>query len=306
MAEKIFRDTKTQIGILKSRGLIIKNRKRAKDIIRRTNYYNLINGYKDPFLQVGSSTEKYLPGTTVEEIYALYEFDRKLRILTLEYILEIEKHVKSIVSYCFSKEHGHRDYLRIDNFDTYGNKKYAQAYNLISRLYKNIADNIEKEPSVEHYVSGKNYIPLWVIVNTMSMGEVSRFYSSMLPKERSEVARRIKYGVKEKELESYLLFLSSIRNRCAHDERLFSYLSYASISNNNYLTYFKIKRVKNNYFALMIVFKILLPKERFDSFLERLDALQKQLAAQLKIISAKKIRNMMGMPNNWKKLKGLN
>lgn len=50
MPEKVFRDTRTQIGILRSRGVVIKNSKRAKDIIRRTNYYNLINGYKDPFL----------------------------------------------------------------------------------------------------------------------------------------------------------------------------------------------------------------------------------------------------------------
>lgn len=305
MSEKIFRDTKIQMGILKSRGLVVKNRKKAKDIIRRTNYYNLINGYKEPFLQTGTVSEKYLPGTTIEEIYALYEFDRKLRILTLEYILEIEKHVKSIVSYCFSKEHGHKEYLKISNFDTYGSDKCTKVYNLISRLYKNISENITKEPSIAHYVNGKNYIPLWVIVNTMSIGDISKFYSSMLQKERSEVARRIKYGVKEKELQSYLFFLSTIRNRCAHDERLFSYLSFVGIPQNNYLTYFKIFNAKSNYFVLMTVFKILLPKSRFRLYQEQLEGLQRQLDVHLKVISSKKIRYMMGMPSNWKKLKVL-
>lgn len=42
MSEKVFRDTRTQIGILKSRGLTIKNNKVAKRIIRKVNYYNLI------------------------------------------------------------------------------------------------------------------------------------------------------------------------------------------------------------------------------------------------------------------------
>ena len=69
MPEKVFRDTRIQIGILRSRGVVIKNPKRAKDIIRRTNYYNLINGYKDPFLQAKTPHEKYLPGTTIDEIY---------------------------------------------------------------------------------------------------------------------------------------------------------------------------------------------------------------------------------------------
>lgn len=305
MPEKVFRDTRIQIGILRSRGVVVKNPKRAKDIIRRTNYYNLINGYKDPFLQAKTPHEKYLPGTTIEEIYALYEFDRKLRILTLEYILEIEKHIKSVVSYCFSREHGHRDYLKVENFDTYGGKKYAQSYNLIARLYKNVADNIEKEPSVEHYVNGKNYIPLWVIVNTISMGDISKFYSNMIQKERADVARRIKYGVKHNDLESYLFFLSTIRNRCAHDERLFSYLSYVGIPQNTYLSYFKIHKPKSNYFALMTVFKLLLPRNRYCNYHDQLDILLKELNSQLKVIPSKVIRNMMGMPKNWTRLKGL-
>lgn len=193
----------------------------------------------------------------------------------------------------------------MDNFDTYGDKKYEQAYNLISRLYKNVADNIKKEPSVEHYVNGKNYIPLWVIVNTISMGDISKFYSSMLPKERSDVARRVKYGVMQEDLKSYLFFLSAIRNRCAHDERLFSYLSYVGIPNNTYLKYFRIRKVKSNYFALITIFKILLPRNRYSNYHDQLDILLKELNSQLKVIPPKVIRNMMGMPEKWRRLKGL-
>lgn len=67
MSEKVFRDTRTQIGILKSRGLTIKNKSFAKQVIRRVNYYNLINGYKDPFLESDSTYEKYILGSTIEE-----------------------------------------------------------------------------------------------------------------------------------------------------------------------------------------------------------------------------------------------
>lgn len=141
MDEKFFRDTRTQIGLLKSRGVIIKNNSYAKQIIRNSNYYNLINGYKEPFLQCKEPFEKYIPGTTLEEIFALYEFDRKLRIITLEYILQIEKQVKSLIAYCFSKTHGHKNYLKLENFDTYGCKKYEQVCSLLSSLYKKISAN---------------------------------------------------------------------------------------------------------------------------------------------------------------------
>lgn len=305
MPEKVFRDTKIQIAILRSRGVVIKDPKRAKDIIGRTNYYNLINGYKDPFLQTKTPNEKYLPGTTIEEIYALYEFDRKLRILTLEYILEIEKHIKSVVSHCFSKEYGHKNYLDSVNFDTSSTKRKKDVSAMIQSLNEKIALNQNKEPSVSHYVNGKQYIPLWVLVNAISMGDISKFYANMMQKDRAEVAKRIKYGVRENELESYLFFLSTMRNRCAHDERLFSYLSYVGIPKNTYLNYFQIKKVKSNYFALMTIFKILLPRNRYSNYHDQLDALLKELNSRLKVIPSKVIRNMMGIPVSWRRLKGL-
>lgn len=305
MNEKVFRDTRTQIGILKSRGVIIKNKRIAKQLIRNTNYYNLINGYKEPFLQPNISYEKYFSGTTFEEIYALYEFDRKLRIITLEYILEIEKQVKSLIAYCFSKVHGHKNYLKLENFDTLGQKKYGQVCNLLSSLYKKISLNIDKDLSVSHYVSGKNYIPLWVLVNTLSMGDISKFYSNMVQRERNDVARRLKWGIREHQLASCLFFLSTIRNRCAHDERLYSYLSYVDLCNNKYFHYFHKSSNTNNYFAVMVAFKMLLSTQRYQTYHRQIESLFNELSNQLSTIPIKKIRGKMGIPNNWRRLKTL-
>lgn len=305
MNEKIFRDTRTQIGILKSRGLIIKNKSAAKALIRSTNYYNLINGYKEPFLQSRLPCEKYLPGTTLEEIYSLYEFDRKLRIITLEYILEIEKQVKSLISYTFSKMHGHKNYLKLENFDIHGIKKYGQTCDLLSNLYKKISLNINKDLSVSHYVNGKNYIPLWVLVNTLSMGDISKFYSNMIQQERDEVARRLKWGIREHQLSSCLFFLSTIRNRCAHDERLYSYLSYIHLCNNNYFNYFHKTTDTNNYFSVIVSFKMLLSNTRYQAYHEQINHLFNELEHQLITISIRKIRGIMGFPNNWNRIKTL-
>lgn len=305
MSEKIFRDTRTQIGILKSRGVIIINKRTAKQLIRNTNYYNLINGYKEPFLQLNTVHEKYLPGTKLEEIYALYEFDRQLRIVTLEYILEIEKQVKSLISYCFSEVHGHKNYLKLENFDTQGIRKYGQVCSLLSSLYKKISLNIDKDLSVSHYAKGKNYLLLWVLVNTLSMGDISKFYSNMIQQERDHVARRLKWGIRENQLASCLFFLSTIRNRCAHDERLYSYLSYVDLCNNNYFYYFHKTSDTNNYFAVMIAFKMLLPAKRYQTYHNQIENLFNELDKQLSTISVRKIRGIMGIPNNWRRLKTL-
>ena len=303
--EKIFRDTRTQIGILKSRGVTIKNKRFAKQLIKNINYYNLINGYKEPFLQAGTAYELYKPGTTLNEIYALYEFDRRLRIVTLEYILEIEKQIKSLIAYCFSEKHGHRNYLKLENFDTQGAKKYGQVCTLLSSLYKKIASNIDKDLSILHYASSKNHIPLWVLVNSISMGDISKFYSNMLQQERDDVSRRMKWGVRSHQLASALFFLSTIRNRCAHDERLYSYLSYANLCRNKYLSYFHITTNTNNYFSVMVAFKMLLSDKRYVSYHNQFEKLIDELSSKLTTISVSKIRNIMGLPNNWKHLKAL-
>lgn len=285
--------------------LFRKNKRIAKQLIRNTNYYNLINGYKEPFLQPNISYEKYFSGTTFEEIYALYEFDRKLRIITLEYILEIEKQVKSLIAYCFSKVHGHKNYLKLENFDILGQKKYGQVCNLLSSLYKKISLNIDKDLSVSHYVSGKNYIPLWVLVNTLSMGDISKFYSNMVQRERNDVARRLKWGIREHQLASCLFFLSTIRNRCAHDERLYSYLSYVDLCNNKYFHYFHKSSNTNSYFAVMVAFKMLLSTQRYQTYHRQIESLFNELSNQLSTIPIKKIRGKMGLPNNWRRLKTL-
>lgn len=308
MQEKQFSSLRTQIGILKGRGIIIKSKKNAKRILLRTNYYNLINGYKTLFLDFSSSTEHFLEGTRLEELFALSEFDRKLRILTLEYIFTIEKNVKTVISYCFSNVHGHKDYLSYNNFNSSSIDKFQKTSTLLKSLYGKISSNIGKEDSISHYIKTKNYLPLWVLVNAMSLGDISKFYSCMIQKEQNEVAKRIKYGVRSYELENYLLFLNSIRNRCAHDELLYNYKSYVSIKKNNFCSYFGLKKNDdcNNYFAVMIVFKSLLPKSAYNDFQEKFYDLYMELSKEIRTISMTKIRKTLGLPNNWTRLKTLN
>ena len=48
-------------------------------------YYYLINGYKDLFLDRTQKTESYINNTRIEELYALYKFDKNLKINFLKY-----------------------------------------------------------------------------------------------------------------------------------------------------------------------------------------------------------------------------
>ena len=105
---KPFKTYDEQIEILSSRGLYIENLKDAKVILSQVNYYNLINGYKTPFLDNASSNkveDVYKPGSSFEEIYALHEMDRELKKVVFYYLLRFEKLLKTSCAYHFSDLH---------------------------------------------------------------------------------------------------------------------------------------------------------------------------------------------------------
>ncbi|MGL4655706.1 MAG: Abi family protein, partial [Sarcina sp.] len=67
--QKEFKSYQEQIEILKSRGLNIKDEITAKEYLKRENYYNIINGYKDLFIKPEISPEIFKENVYFEEIY---------------------------------------------------------------------------------------------------------------------------------------------------------------------------------------------------------------------------------------------
>lgn len=55
----------------------------------------------------------------------------------------------------------------------------------------------------------------------------------------------------------------------------------------------------------MIAFKMLLCHKRYLTYHDQIDQLFMELDSQLTTISTRKIRSIMGIPNNWKRLKTL-
>ena len=79
---KPFKTYDEQIEILSNRGLDINNPEYAKIILSQVNYYNLINGYKTPFLNNTYSNgveDVYKAGSSFEEIYSLHEMNLELK-----------------------------------------------------------------------------------------------------------------------------------------------------------------------------------------------------------------------------------
>ena len=188
--EKIFKTIDEQIDILKSRNIIIDDYDKAYNLLSKNNYYYLINGYKELFIDSTSEKEKYIDGTKLEELYALYEFDKDIKINFLKYLLLIENEIDTYLAYEFSKSYRHKNYLVFNNFCNSRSKQ-----SLIEKFIKDIDLEIEYQyknsnEMIVHYLDNYKYVPLWVLVRILSFGKISKFYSLMKPKEQNAISRK--------------------------------------------------------------------------------------------------------------------
>ena len=87
-----FKSTDQQIDILKSRGLIINDEKRAKEVLLRYNYYKIINATLPFFTEKSKNGKfKYREGTDFLDLYEVHHFDKELKKILLSQMLEIER-----------------------------------------------------------------------------------------------------------------------------------------------------------------------------------------------------------------------
>ena len=295
--EKIFKTIDEQIDILKSRKIIIDDYDKAYNLLSKNNL----------FIDFTSKEEKYINGTKLEELYALYEFDKDIKINFLKYLLLIENEIDTYIAYEFSKSYGHKNYLVPTNFC---NSSFKQP--LIEKFIKDVDLEIgyqykNSNEMIMHYLDNYNYVPLWVLVRILSFGKISKFYSLMKPKEQNAVSR--KYNLRIHEFRIILHNLTLIRNICAHDEKLYDIKMKNRISSTIYHKKLKIENKNGNYqyatrdlFSIIIALKLLLEKEQFNRFYAEIIKSIEKLKKELSIISIDKVMFKMGFPKNYKKL----
>lgn len=304
--DKEFKTIDEQIEILKNRNLNL-NYEYAKEIFTNNNYYYLINGYKDLFIEYQNEDERYINNATLQEIFSLYNFDSELRINILRYILKIERRIDTYIAYEFSKQYGNKNYLKESNFSD--NKSVRlQISNFVAEVKSDIMLQTRKgNKMLNHYINKYGYVPLWVLIRILTFGQVSRFYGFMKQKEQNLIAK--KFGVKEKELKVFLHNLAIVRNICAHDEKLYDLKLKNAISKNNIHATLNLELKDGIYsfgfkdmFSVIIMLKILLNDTDFVELFMKLNSDLKMLEDGLDSININVILNKMGFPENYKEI----
>ena len=343
MADKEFRTHKEMLDILKKHKMNIGDDDQSSQIIsilEKENYYNIVNGYKDLFLEPPTK-EFYKEGTTFDELYALYNFDREVRHIYLKYLLKVENSFKTVLAHEFSSLYGHDNYLTLKNFFTDSSddknllnriakanklsmekdfiqiqrisaqENISSVIKLIGDIQQEIARQMSKHHQVvTHYMSEYGYIPLWVLVNVLTFGKITTFYKLMKPNDKMRVAK--KFAVPDYELHKYMDMCSIARNKCAHDERFFD-MKFRARLHTLSIKNFKILNLPtdksgsyikgtNDIYAIAIIFAMILDKSDVEEFISSMETIFNKLSKQLHVISIDDVMQHMGYQSDWKEI----
>lgn len=243
---KEFKTFEELVYVLESRN-VITDENTAPQIMRES-YYAIVNGYKAPFLDTQAmkltNEDVYHNGTRFEWIYALFSFDRDLRAITFKYLERAESIMKSAVVYAFCcKNHEPMSYLDISSYvgsqnmllpkGYKGNRQSLHFRNLshLMRILNSKVSNNSNKDFIKHYVKNYGFVPLWVLQNDLTFGNIAHFYQlqkrdvqnktcKIILKATGKENMKLPYLTPTKLLHSFYV-LVDFRNICAHGERLY-------------------------------------------------------------------------------------
>lgn len=230
---KPFMTLQEQEQQLRGRGLRMDSLS-AQQWLSHVGYYRL-SGYWYPYrIQRGekptSRGDEFQAGASLEEVTALYEFDRKLRTLVHDGLERVEVALRSHISDVlgshdplahelpsnFRPQFNHRDWIQITK----------------SRISRSVRHNT----AIRHHLNTYSGIPIWVLMEVLDFSDVSKLFDGMVAREQQVVAEGLGFradleklsknqrhkAFKRHPLAAWLEQITVIRNACAHHARLWN------------------------------------------------------------------------------------
>ncbi len=299
---KDFASHAEQLEILETRGLQVPDKAAAKRVLSRENYYALIDGYKEPFLEKDEilnpyGLERYQEGVEFGHLYALHRFDRKLRMLLLNELLKFEKNIKSKVAYRFSEKFRETaSFLEPENYSP-DSEHHHERDRIISTLANLIKSHKKRDrvryPAIREFYDKHKNVPLWVLVNFLSLGQITNFYTVIDGQLRERIAQDFaeeysdEYNsicLKASELDAILRIVFPYRNKSAHEEVLYRFRLPHPVELSAVEAMLDMKKGSLSgatVFSVCCLLKLVLAKADYEQFSAELEQLFKELKASI-------------------------
>ena len=146
---------------------------------------------------------KFNQKTTTNELLLFHSINMDISSLLFKYVLFIEQSLNTTLSNSISSNFG-TDTTRdedLNNPNDYLCKENYVAHNdtikTLTKIKKHIV-NPTKYTSLEYYVQNKNYIPPWVVLNSIYLSDSINLYKIMKSEKKTDIVNKLLNIQKEK------------------------------------------------------------------------------------------------------------
>ena len=206
-----------QIAHLRQSGMQVADAARAEYWLRHVSYYRLSAYWLYFEHPKGTPSPRFRPGTSFDNVTALYDFDRLLRRLVMRGTEHVEVALRGSWAYQMGQLGDGHSYLQP--------KLYRDGREFRSgrgKLQQAVARS--SETYIDHYrrtYTSPKLPPVWMVAEMMSFGQLSRWYSNLADRAlRNRIADPL--GLPETVLVPLIRHVTDIRNICAHHGRLWN------------------------------------------------------------------------------------
>ena len=210
-----------QIALLKSRGMIICDEDKAREVLADIGYFRLCTyffPFEQTYPQKHHRTHHYKMGTKFENGVTLYYFDMDMRRIMQKYLARIEVAIRTAIVYEISNFYQTNPTWFVDT--TLVDKAHIKYFkeNIYTYKFKNDHPVIRRHH--QHHKQD-TYAPAWKTLEYMTFGAVLNLFNSII----SIDARRLvtkRFGINHPSIfANYFTHICTARNICAHGSTLF-------------------------------------------------------------------------------------
>ena len=209
-------DTHTLVSHLIDDRLLVNDVAFAEDFLENVSYFRF-NAYLRPF-EEANGANRFKPNASFDKAISLYRFDAELRNLLFSAIQLIEISLRAKIINRFSLAHG--AFWFIDPTMAIDQHKYSDNLNTLERELARSKDDFIQEHFVKY--GHDKFPPTWKLLDLTSFGTLTKLYFNFADRRvKKQIARS--YGVPQHEiLESWMKAVNTLRNACAHHNRIWN------------------------------------------------------------------------------------
>lgn len=198
---------------LRAKGLSTRGqRDKATRALEFIGYFRLLI-YMRP---MQDTAKRFHPTARFDDVLALYDFDRRLRLVCLDAIDRIEVAFRAAITNTLANDracgpHFYTDAIHFHSMETH------------REFLKNVLGLRVKNAPIQHYYDTYNtpaLPPIWTVLEAMTIGQLSRLLAGLHLDHRKSVAAC--FGYNEGVICSWLKSITLLRNICAHHSRLWN------------------------------------------------------------------------------------